>query len=149
MRSITIVAQSVGCLALSPARAGLADLGALRPRFSSAVSPESGSICRFNSSQSGTFQSSRSSGLRRRSRFAHLSKQPPYPSVRIDSDFAGLRSVGPSAAPESLDLLEFAVPILISESRNRPKCRTQSRWPTTPETDQKYEPGISTCLDGQ
>src|SRR2546422_2532 len=59
----------------------------------------------------------------------------PYPSVRIDSDSGGVRSVGVPAAPETQDHLEIVVPHPISEFLNGPKWRTQFRWTSTPQTD--------------
>ena len=123
-KSTAIADPPAGRLDSNHAGAGHDDPAAPRLKFSSAVSPEFGSSCRFNSSPSGgTFRSSRSGAQPRSSRLERLSMQPTYPSARIGSTSGSVRGVEPFAALATPDRLAFVVPILISEFLDWPKCR--------------------------
>src|SRR2546427_4512782 len=117
--SFTIdVARRFGHLASNLVVAGLGDHLALPHGPSSEVNPESGSICRFNSSRAGGIsRSSRSSASLRSCRLASIFWRPGYPSICPRSTSGDPAHAEPSAlleisaSPESLfPTVHFRVP---------------------------------------
>jgi len=130
---------------MNPAHGGPYDPGVLHHRFSFAVGPASGSVCRFISRRNDDISRlSRSSALARGSRFAQIPLRPTCWSVRVDPDSGVVGNTNPTVGPETADPCEFVVPSLASDSQNRPKCLTQFGWTTLP--DQKWPPRLDGSL---